>query len=204
MNQVTNVQIAIEDRDYAEKLRGLLVADGNHEVHVLERPITAVDGVIVVDEKMARQAILSERYVVLLGSGAFQADELFEAGVRHVIHAGCAPQLGLLTVLAAERRLNQKQLDPAESAIFNEKDRLFLQAMKICDSTKTVLRKPVAAVQLGTRITETIPSGAEIEVSHNSPRGWVEISYQGSWFSVFRDDLRDACSDDVRHITWRQ
>lgn len=188
----------MEDRAYAEELRDLLMADGKHRVHVVESPTTAMEGVIVVDEKMVQQVTLSERYVVLLEPGSLQANELFEAGVRHVIHSDCAPRLGLLVVLAAERRLNQHQPDPSGSAIFDENDRLFLQALKISGSIKTVLTKPVAAVRLGTRITETLPSGAEIEVSHSSPRGWVEISYKGSWFSVLREELLDACWDGVR------
>jgi hypothetical protein len=60
------------------------------------------------------------------------------------------------------------------------------------------LTKPVVGVQLDSRIAETLPCGAVVEVSQTSPRGWVEISWNGSWFSVFRDDLLDACAiDDV-------
>jgi hypothetical protein len=68
---------------------------------------------------------------------------------------------------------------------------------------KAVLNKPVVGVQLDTRIAETLPSGSEIEVAENSPNGWADISCKGSSFSVFRQDLLDACSvDDVQRITF--
>jgi|HubBroStandDraft_6_1064221.scaffolds.fasta_scaffold549759_1 hypothetical protein len=62
---------------------------------------------------------------------------------------------------------------------------------------KVVLTKPVVGVQLDTRIEETLPRGSEIEVSQNSPRGWVEISCNGSSFSVFPEDLLDATAGDA-------
>jgi hypothetical protein len=67
---------------------------------------------------------------------------------------------------------------------------------------KSMLMKPLVGVLLDTRIEETLPSGSEVEVSDSSPRGWVEISCNGSQYSVFPDDLLDACSlDDVGNIT---
>ena len=61
---------------------------------------------------------------------------------------------------------------------------------------KATLTKSVIGVQPDTRIAETLPSGSEIEVSQSSPRGWVEISCNGSQYSVFPDDLLGACSGD--------
>ena len=68
---------------------------------------------------------------------------------------------------------------------------------------KAVLKKPVLGVQLDTRIAETLPSGSEIDVADNSPSDWAEIFCKGSWFSVHRHDLLDACSvEHVRQITF--
>ena len=57
-----------------------------------------------------------------------------------------------------------------------------------------VLTKPVVAVQNDTRVAETIPRGASVVVSSNSPSCWAEISWNGLWYSVFREDILDACS----------
>ena len=105
--QVTHVQIAIQDRAYAEELGALLAVDGERIVHIVEHPTPAIEGIVVVDEDIAKQFLLSERCVVLVGEAQFQADELFCAGVRYIIHAEYAPYLGFLIVLAAERGLNQ-------------------------------------------------------------------------------------------------
>jgi hypothetical protein len=68
---------------------------------------------------------------------------------------------------------------------------------------KAVLNKPVVSVQLDTRIAETLPSGSEIDVAQNSPSGSAEIFCKGSWFSVYRHNLLDACSiEHVRQITF--
>ena len=40
------VQLAIRDSDYAQNLRGLLLRDGIHRVHVVERPDLLEDGVV--------------------------------------------------------------------------------------------------------------------------------------------------------------
>jgi hypothetical protein len=67
---------------------------------------------------------------------------------------------------------------------------------------RTVLIKPVLVVQNETRIAETLPCGALVELSKSSPTGWIELSWNGTWFSVFREDLLDACSaDDVWRIS---
>ena len=67
---------------------------------------------------------------------------------------------------------------------------------------RTVLIKPVVGVQIDTRIAETLPCGALVELSERSPKGWVEIFWNGSWFSVFREDLLDACCvDDIGRIS---
>ena len=43
------VQVAIHDSEQADTLRELLVGDGVHQVHLLERPNISIAGVIVMD-----------------------------------------------------------------------------------------------------------------------------------------------------------
>jgi hypothetical protein len=57
----------------------------------------------------------------------------------------------------------------------------------------TTLRYPVLGVQSDTRIVETIPTGAVVEVSETSPSGWFNVTWNGATFSVFRVDLLNAC-----------
>jgi hypothetical protein len=61
----------------------------------------------------------------------------------------------------------------------------------------TVLIKPLVGLQVKTRIAETVPRGATVIVSESSSRGWAEISWNGAQFSVFRQDLLDACPVDA-------
>jgi len=107
---VTNVQIAIEDRVYAEELRRLLVADGKHRVHVVHRPTPFIQGVVVLDATLVGSLTLPEgcslsRFVVFNQKETVAANAIWEAGIRHVIHAE-PPPVGRLVVLAAEMRLN--------------------------------------------------------------------------------------------------
>ena len=134
-----NVQIAIRDRAYADALRNLLLADGQHEVHVVECPSPAIDGVVVVDETTAIQMKLwggfdFGRCVVFTRKVPIQPDQLWEAGVRHVIQADYPPHMGWLVVLAAERRLGAPAMIVQDLSIFDETDRLFLQELRISAS----------------------------------------------------------------------
>lgn len=108
---MTNVQIAIGDRDYCEALRQLLLADGQHRVYEVEYPSPAIDGVVVADQTVTGRMNLAEgvdlsRYVFFTRKVGFDVDRLWAAGIRHVIHADCPPHLGRLVVLAAEKRLS--------------------------------------------------------------------------------------------------
>jgi hypothetical protein len=137
--RVTTVQIAIEDRGYAEELRRLLMADGQHQVYVVNYPSPAIDGVVVMDDTIAIRMKLAVgfdfgRCVVFTQKVPVQVDQLWEAGVRHVIHADYPPHTGRLVVLAAERRLDGSAVVERELSIFDETDRLFLQALRISDS----------------------------------------------------------------------
>ena len=104
---MNTVQITIRDRDYAEALRELLIADGDYEVHLVEYPNSAMDGVTVV-ESMTAPHILEpdvDRYIAFTRNANFGSNPLWRAGVRHLIDADCPPRLGCLASIAAERKL---------------------------------------------------------------------------------------------------
>lgn len=133
-----NVQIAIPDRTYAQALRDLLVADGQHQVHVVDYPSPAIHGVVVVDDAIANCMTLSggfdfDRCVVFTPTVPIEVNRLWEAGVRHVIQADYPPHVGRLVVLAAERRLGGSTVLEPAPASFDESDRSFLHSLKISD-----------------------------------------------------------------------
>ncbi len=135
---MTNIQIAISDPDYAEALRDQLVADGQHQVHIVNYPNPAIDGVVVVDDTIVSRKTSSpgpdfDRCVVFTQKVALEVDQLWEAGVRHVIHADQPPQVGLLVVLAAQKRLGGSAVLDPKLPVFGETDKLFLQKMGISD-----------------------------------------------------------------------
>jgi hypothetical protein len=139
LRQMHTVQIAIPDRTYAQGLRDLLMADGQHQVYVVDYPSPAIDGVVVVDDAMTNRMTLSggfdfDRCVVFTRTVTFLVNRLWEAGVRHVIQADYPPHLGRLVVLAAERRLGGNAVIEPEPSIFDESDRSFLHALRISDS----------------------------------------------------------------------
>lgn len=130
-----NVQIAILDRAYAEAIRDLLMADGQHQVYVVDYPSPAIDGVVVVDDAITLSAGFDfDRCVFFAQNVAVEANQLWEAGVRHVIHADCPPHMGRFVVLAAERRLARNAVIEQELSIFDESDISFLQALRISAS----------------------------------------------------------------------
>ena len=132
---MTTVQITIHDCRYAAELCDLLVADGTHRVHLLNHPSPKLQGVVVADEDMvecltASKRIELERCIVFVRQLDFDAYRLFNAGIRHVIHAGCSPEIGRLIVLAAEERWATHGTRPA-NLLFDTADKLFLQALGI-------------------------------------------------------------------------
>jgi hypothetical protein len=136
--QMQNVQIAIHDRIYAEALRDLLMADGEHLVYLVDYPSPAIEGVVVIGEAVMTRPALSAgldvgRCIVFTRKVAIEVNRLWEAGVRQVIHADYPPEVGRLVVLAAERRLNCGGAIQPESLLFDETDRLFLQRLRISD-----------------------------------------------------------------------
>jgi hypothetical protein len=108
---MTDVQIAIKDQSYAVELRRLLVADGKHRVHVVQRPTLPIRGVVVLDATLLHNLMLPEghdlrRCVVFSHNETLDVNSIWKAGIRHVIHADYPPPVGRLVVLAAEMRLN--------------------------------------------------------------------------------------------------
>jgi hypothetical protein len=134
-----NVQLAIRDLAYASALRDLLVADGQHVVYVVDYPSPAIDGIVVVDDTIASRMTSStafefDRCVVFIQNIALDVNQLWEAGVRHVIYGDYPPDVGQLVVLAAERRLGGGEVIEGNFSTFDATDRLFLQRLRITDS----------------------------------------------------------------------
>jgi len=131
-----NVQLAIRDLAYASALRDLLVADGQHVVYVVDYPSPAIDGIVVVDDTIASRMTSStafefDRCVVFIQNIALDVNQLWEAGVRHVIYGDYPPDVGQLVVLAAERRLSGGEVIEGNLPMFDATDGLFLQSLKI-------------------------------------------------------------------------
>lgn len=149
---MTTVQIAIQDRRYASELYDLLVADGLHYVHLVDQPSPNLPGVVVADENMMdglteAQRIDLERYIIFVRQLNFDANRLFSAGVRHVLHAGCSPEVARLIVVAAERRLADAAVSDertgASNALFDMEDNLFLRSLGIAAVEASLAAPPL-------------------------------------------------------------
>ena len=103
-----NVQITIADRGYAEQVAQLL-ADGEHQVHIVDSPAQAMDGVILIDEPHLHALGLdpkdAERYIVLEPNNPSNTADLWRAGVRYVAFTSDPVAVTKMAVLAAELRL---------------------------------------------------------------------------------------------------
>jgi hypothetical protein len=69
---------------------------------------------------------------------------------------------------------------------------------------KATLTKPVLVLQQDTGVTEVLPVGAEVEFT-NTARvdGVMIIEWNHHCFSLFREDLLDACTiDDAGRLGW--
>jgi hypothetical protein len=105
------VQLAIRDSEHAYSLRELLLGDGVHQVHLVERPNLAIAGVIVVDinhlEKSGALAGGRDRLVVMASKASADLARVWKAGIRHVVFQGDAPRTVRVAVLATELSLMQ-------------------------------------------------------------------------------------------------
>jgi hypothetical protein len=108
------VQVAIHDSEQANTLRKLLVGDGVHQVHLVERPSIAIAGVIVMDidhlERSGALAGARDRLIVMASKASADLARLWEAGVRHVVFHGDAPPAVRVAVLATELSLTAPNL----------------------------------------------------------------------------------------------
>jgi hypothetical protein len=106
---MNTVQVAIHDSEHAHSLRDLLLGDGVHQVHLLERPNLAIAGVIVMDlDHLERSGALAsgrERLVVMASKAGTDLARVWKAGVGHVVFHGDAPQTVRVAVLATELSL---------------------------------------------------------------------------------------------------
>jgi hypothetical protein len=103
------VQLAIRDSEHAHSLRDLLLGDGAHQVYLVDRPNTAMAGVIVMDiDHLQRSGALAgvrERLVVMASRASGDLARAWQAGVRHVVFQGDPPKAVRLAVLATELSL---------------------------------------------------------------------------------------------------
>jgi hypothetical protein len=108
------VQVAIHDFEHAHSLRDLLLGDGGHLVHLVERPNLAIAGVIVMDaDHLEISGVLAggrDRLVVVASKASADLARLWEAGVRHVVFRGDAPRIVRVAVLATELSLTASTL----------------------------------------------------------------------------------------------
>ena len=87
--RVKTVQVAIPDPLYADSLRGLLLQDARHVVHLVETPDLSLDGVIILDAAglSAIPALLSEqkRLIVMASRDRDDLAGIWDQGVRHLL-----------------------------------------------------------------------------------------------------------------------
>jgi hypothetical protein len=111
---VKTVQLAIRDSEHARSLRDLLVGDGAHQVHLVERPNLAIAGVILMDvAHLGRSGALGggrERVMIMASKAGADLARAWKAGVRHVVFHGDAPQTVRVAILATELSLTAPNL----------------------------------------------------------------------------------------------
>ena len=103
-----NVQLAILDANYAQSLRNLLLRDGRHKVHLVEKPDLKLDGVVVIDENKFECLTMfaePERFVLVTRKGVENLSRVWDAGIRHVVFTEDSPGTAQMAVIAAELRL---------------------------------------------------------------------------------------------------
>jgi hypothetical protein len=69
---------------------------------------------------------------------------------------------------------------------------------------QAILTKPVVGLHRGRQRIATLPSGAVIELhDHADKVGLVDVEWNGQCFSVFCEDLLDACTvHDVVRVSF--
>jgi hypothetical protein len=100
------VQVAIQDSGYADSIRDLLVQDGSHRIHLVEKPDFTLGGVIIVDAAKLDGLSLPphgrERFIVMVQKERDNLSRIWDAGVRHAIFHGDPPRSVYVAVLGLE------------------------------------------------------------------------------------------------------
>ena len=65
-----------------------------------------------------------------------------------------------------------------------------------------LLAKPVPALQRDTLLADTLPTGAMVEFPNNPGSFFLEVYWEGHCYSVFRDELRVACTWEDAERIW--
>ena len=82
------VQLAVQDLEYADSVRNVLLQDGQHRVHLVKKPDVTLGGVIMVDAPQLNCSPLlareQERLVVVVQIERDDLSMVWDAGVRHV------------------------------------------------------------------------------------------------------------------------
>ncbi len=110
--RMKTVQLAIQDPNYADSIRDLLVQDGGHRVHLVDQPDLALGGVIVLDaanlESLRVAPNERERLVVMVHKERDDLCKIWNAGVRHVVFHGDPPHTARVAVLGVELSLGAR------------------------------------------------------------------------------------------------
>jgi hypothetical protein len=117
---VTTVQLAISNKSYAHALQILLADDGQHNVTVVNEPTFRLPGVIVTDAALLGDSLNSteaSRFVVIAHSGTDDLSRLWQAGFPTVVYDREPVTVVYLAILAAELRLNGKNLGTASPGL---------------------------------------------------------------------------------------
>lgn len=105
------VQVAIQDPEYADSIRSLLLLDGGHQVHLVKRPDLTLGGVIVVEAADLESLPLAGEQARLIVVARKERDDLckiWDAGVRHLVFYGDPPHTAHVVVLGVELGLGSK------------------------------------------------------------------------------------------------
>ncbi len=109
---MNTVQIAIRNQKYALALRRLLLSDGKHNVLLVNQPDAAIEGVMVVDERLRTEIVGFDkaaltRTVVFIRQTNWV--HLRDLGVQNIIHKDSPAYLGLQVVLGLEHKLAARE-----------------------------------------------------------------------------------------------
>lgn len=103
------VQVAIQNREYADSVRHLLLHDGKHRVQIVESPDMTSSGVIIIDAASLDHLSLlptdHDRVVVIAHKDSEKLSKVWDAGLRQVVFYGDPPQIVVAVVLGVELTL---------------------------------------------------------------------------------------------------